>query len=131
MSTVPYAATTSAVHATHPAAEFLIVSPLSEVDGSRDALLLLESAQENSTFTPVSVQQSHLSITRSVGDISLDAAATWGSAFPLGGPIEPKLKDRIKCSLFVPSDIILLSELGASVDHYLKNLSVTPAADDR
>lgn len=53
------------------------------------------------------------------------------SSFPLGFAIEPKLQECIHKGLFVPFDVILLSEQGASVDQYLKSSSVVLSFDAR
>lgn len=72
----------------------------------------------------------HLSITPSAGDsVHLPWAMDSSTAFPQGAAIETKLQERIHHGLFVPIEIILASEQGASTDTYLKNLSLAPASD--
>lgn len=51
------------------------------------------------------------------------------SSFSLGGNIEPKLQERICKGLFVPFEIIIASNQGASIDNFLKNLSNAPTSD--
>lgn len=50
-------------------------------------------------------------------------------AFPLGESLEPKLKECILRGLYVPMNIILLSEEGINVDFHLRTLSVASCGD--
>lgn len=48
---------------------------------------------------------------------------------PLGSSFEPKLKDGITKGLYVPIDIILVSEQGGNIDSYLCNTTHMPGND--
>lgn len=62
---------------------------------------------------------------------SFPVSSSNSNPIPLGSSIEPKLKARIIKGLYVPMDVILVSEQGGNIDHYLRNTTLTPGNDSR
>lgn len=98
---------------------------------SHNALPHYDLVHSDSTCPTSESSVLNLCFTCSTEDADVNSSAQCGSAFPLGFSIEPKLQEWICKGLFVLLDIILLSELGASIDHYHKNLLIAPEIDAR
>lgn len=75
----------------------------------------------------------HLRATRSALGTQISSSfrhlAPDSNPIPLGSAIEAQLKSRIIKGLYVPIDVILVSDQGGNIDAYLRNTTHTPSND--
>lgn len=113
-----------------PASKILDLTLIAAARDLHNGLACSDSVHSEGMSSNHALSSLHLAATHTAGEAVSGSEAS-DTSFPLGFSIELKLQECIKCGLFVPFDILLISEQGGSVDHYLENLSEALSIDSR
>lgn len=102
-----------------------------ELLASRDSDSESEEGESSVARASRRLRRPTISMAGSLAAALLFNPSTPDAAVPVANSVDPRLKLRIRQGLFVPIEVLLASEQGKPVNHYLKNPFLTPVNDPK